>query len=164
MVNHYSVNKRRRDKDYYTDDGVMGKRPDRATIVYTQKLRKLFPNVPIIIGGVEASLRRLGHYDYWDDKVRRSILIDSQADLLLYGMGERTIVETADSLNAGIAAKDITFIKVSCYKTKDISLLDDYILLPSFEEIKNDKYKYAKSFKAQHDNIDAITAKMLIEP
>ncbi|MBR5795241.1 MAG: YgiQ family radical SAM protein [Erysipelotrichaceae bacterium] len=164
MVNHYSVNKRRRDKDYYTDDGVMGKRPDRATIVYTQKLRKLFPNVPIIIGGVEASLRRLGHYDYWDDKVRRSILIDSQADLLLYGMGERTIVETADSLNAGIAAKDITFIKGSCYKTKDISLLDDYILLPSFEEIKNDKYKYAKSFKAQHDNIDAITAKMLIEP
>lgn len=88
MVNHYSVNKRRRDKDSYTDQGIMGKRPDRATIVYTQILKRLFPHVPVLIGGIEASLRRLAHYDYWDDKVRRSILMDSQADLLMFGMGE----------------------------------------------------------------------------
>ena len=87
MVNHYSVNKRRRDKDAYSDDGVMGKRPDRPTIVYTQILKRLFPHVPILIGGIEASLRRLAHYDYWDDRVRRSILMDSQADLLMFGMG-----------------------------------------------------------------------------
>ena len=88
MVNHYSVNKRRRDKDSYSDEGVMGKRPDRPTIVYTQILKRLFPHKPVLIGGIEASLRRLSHYDYWDDKVRRSILIDSQADLLMYGMGK----------------------------------------------------------------------------
>jgi len=164
MVNHYSVNKRRRDKDFYTDNGEMGKRPDRATIVYTQKIRSLFPDSSIIIGGIEASLRRLSHYDYWDNRVRRSILMDSQADLLLYGMGERTIIETADALNAGIHAKDIVYIKGSCYKTKDISLLEDYILLPSFEKVRDDKVLYARSFQVQHENIDAITAKMLIEP
>ena len=164
MVNHYSVNKRKRDKDSYSDDGVMGKRPDRAVIVYTQILKRLFPHKPVLIGGIEASLRRLGHYDYWDDKVRRSILIDSQADLLMYGMGENTIIEVADALNSGLAAKDICFIRGTCWKTKDIQYVSDALLLPSFEEIANDVYAYAKSFKIQHENIDAIAAQVLIEP
>lgn len=164
MVNHYSVNKRRRDKDSYSDDGVMGKRPDRAVIVYTQILKRLFPNIPVLIGGIEASLRRLAHYDYWDDKVRRSILIDSQADILMYGMGENTIIELADALNSGLAAKDICFIRGTCWKTKDIQYVNDAILLPSFDEIAKDRYAYARSFKIQHENIDAIAAQVLIEP
>ena len=163
MVNHYSVNKRRRDKDSYSDDGVMGRRPDRPTIVYTQILKRLFPESPVLIGGIEASLRRLAHYDYWDDKVRRSILIDSQADLLMYGMGENTIIEVADALNSGLRAEDCCFIRGCVYKTKDISLIPDAIMLPSFEEVKNDKVKYAKSFQIQHENIDAIAAHVLIE-
>ncbi|PXX77782.1 YgiQ family radical SAM protein [Dielma fastidiosa] len=164
MVNHYSVNKRRRDKDNYSDDGVMGRRPDRPTIVYTQILKRLFPQSPVLVGGIEASLRRLAHYDYWDDKVRRSILIDSQADLLMYGMGENTIIEVAEALNSGLRAEDCCFIRGCVYKTKDISLIPDAIVLPSFEEVKNDKVMYAKSFQIQHENIDAIAAHVLIEP
>ena len=164
MVNHYSVNKRRRDKDSYSDDGVMGRRPDRPTIVYTQILKRLFPQSPVLVGGIEASLRRQAHYDYWDDKVRRSILIDSQADLLMYGMGENTIIEVAEALNSGLRAEDCCFIRGCVYKTKDISLIPDAIVLPSFEEVKNDKVMYAKSFQIQHENIDAIAAHVLIEP
>ena len=165
MVNHYSVNKRRRDKDYYTDDGVMGKRPDRPTIVYTQILKRLFPDVPVLVGGVEASLRRLAHYDYWDDKVRRSILMDSQADLLMFGMGENTIVEVADALASGMAVKDICYIRGTVWKTKSLDMIvDEYIMLPSYEEICKDKKTYAKSFLTQYENQDAINAKMLIEP
>ncbi len=166
MVNHYSVNKRRRDKDFYSDEGVMGKRPDRAVIVYSQIVRRLFPNSSIILGGVEASLRRLAHYDYWDDRVRQSILIDSQADLLLYGMGENTIIQAADGLAAGMKASDLVYINGAVYKTKDLSYLDpkDYIMLPSFNEIKADKYQYAKSYRVQHANIDAINSKILVEP
>lgn len=164
MVNHYSVNKRRRDKDSYSDNGEMGKRPDRAVIVYTQILKRLFPNQPVLIGGIEASLRRLAHYDYWDDAVRRSILIDSQADLLMYGMGENTIIEVADALNSGLKAKDLCYIRGTCWKTKDIQYVNDAIMLPSFQEIQQDRYAYAKSFRIQHENIDAIQAKNLIEP
>lgn len=165
MVNHYSVNKRRRDHDAYTDEGIMGKRPDRSTIVYTQILKRLFPAVPVLIGGIEASLRRLGHYDYWDDKVRRSILIDSQADLLLFGMGENTIVEVADALASGLDVKDLVYIRGTVWKTKQLdAIYDDYILLPSFQEIKEDKRKYAQSFQIQYENQDAIQSKMLIEP
>lgn len=164
MVNHYSVNKRRRDKDYYTDDGVMGKRPDRATIVYSNIVRRLYPEANICIGGIEASLRRLAHYDYWDDKVRRSILLDSNADLCMFGMGENTIIEVADALNSGLKAKDCCFIRGCVYKTKDISLIPDAIVLPSFKEICEDKITYAKSFNIQHENLDAINAKVLIEP
>jgi len=163
MVNHYSVNKKHRHKDNYSDDGVMGKRPDRATIVYSQIVKRLFPDSPIIIGGIEASLRRLSHYDYWDDKVRRSILMDSQADLLLYGMGERSIVAVADALDGGIDIKDLTYIRGSCYKTKDISNLEDVLNLPSFDEVSTDKRKYAESFKIKSKNNDAITAKKLVE-
>lgn len=164
MVNHYSVNKRRRDKDNYTDQGIMGKRPDRATIVYSQILKRLFPHVPVLIGGIEASLRRLAHYDYWDDKVRRSILIDSQADLLMFGMGENTIIEVADALNSGMDVKDICYIRGTAWKTKSLEhIFDDYILLPSFEEVRTNKKTYAKSFMIQYENQDAINSKMLIE-
>lgn len=164
MVNHYSVNKRRRDKDSYTDQGIMGKRPDRATIVYSQILKRLFPHVPVLIGGIEASLRRLAHYDYWDDKVRRSILIDSQADLLMFGMGENTIIEVAVALNSGMDVKDICYIRGTAWKTKSLEhIFDDYILLPSFEEVRTNKKTYAKNFMIQYENQDAINAKMLIE-
>lgn len=164
MVNHYSVSKKRRKKDYYTDEGVMGKRPDRACIVYSQIVKRLFPQSSIILGGIEASLRRLAHYDYWDDKVRASIIIDSQADLVLYGMGENTIIEVADALAGGLHARDICWIRGSVFKTKDISHVVDAIVLPSFEEVKQDKLAYAKSFMIQHENIDAIAARPLIEP
>ncbi len=164
MVNHYSVNKRRRDKDSYSDQGVMGKRPDRATIVYSQKIREAYKDVPIIIGGIEASLRRLAHYDYWDDQVRRSILLDSGADLLLYGMGENSIIEMAEALDSGLAIQDVTYIRGSAYKTKSIESLFDYQMLPSYEEIKGNKQKYCDSFKVQYENVDAITADILVEP
>ena len=165
MVNHYSVNKRRRDKDAYSDQGIMGKRPDRPTIVYTQILKRLFPDIPILIGGIEASLRRLAHYDYWDDKVRRSILIDSQADLLMFGMGENTIIEVAEALDGGLNVKDICYIRGTVWKTKSIeSIIDDYILLPDYETICHDKYAYARSFMIQYENQDAIQSKILIEP
>lgn len=165
MVNHYSVNKRRRDKDAYSDQGIMGKRPDRPTIVYTQILKRLFPDIPILIGGIEASLRRLAHYDYWDDKVRRSILIDSQADLLMFGMGENTIIEVAGALDGGLNVKDICYIRGTVWKTKSIeSIIDDYILLPDYETICHDKYAYARSFMIQYENQDAIQSKILIEP
>ncbi len=163
MVNHYSVNKKRRRKDSYSDQGKIGKRPDRATIVYCQKIKQLFPDSPIIIGGIEASLRRLAHYDYWDDKVRHSILIDSQADLLLYGMGENSIIEVADSLNAGIEVQHLTYLRGTCYKTKTLDNISDYIMLPSYQEITADKKKYAQSFKIQAANTDAIRAKKLVE-
>ncbi len=163
MVNHYSVSKRRRKKDNYTDNGEMGKRPDRATIVYCNKIRSLFPNTPIIIGGIEASLRRLAHYDYWDDKVRRSILLDSNADLLLYGMGERNIVEMADALNSGLEIQYVTYIRGSCYKTKTLEYLSDYVELPPFSEVSTDKVTYAKSFKIKSMHTDAIKAKKLVE-
>ena len=164
MVNHYSVNKRRRDKDYYSPNGEMGHRPDRAVIVYSQIVRRLFPDSAIIIGGVEASLRRLSHYDYWDDKVRNSILIDSGADLISYGMGENSIIEIAEALASGLKAKDICFIRGTVYKTKDISYLSDHIILPGIDEVMSDKRKYNKSFMIQHENTDAIIAKVLVEP
>ncbi|MGL5540208.1 MAG: YgiQ family radical SAM protein, partial [Erysipelotrichaceae bacterium] len=164
MVNHYSVNKRRRDKDYYSDRGEMGKRPDRPTIVYTQIIKRLYPEASVVIGGIEASLRRLAHYDYWDDKVRQSILIDSQADLLVFGMAETTMIEVADALAGGLHARDLCYIRGTVYKTKDISYIDDAIVLPSYQEIKADRYIYAKSYQVQHRNIDAINAHVLIEP
>ena len=164
MVNHYSVNKRRRDKDNYTDNGEMGKRPDRATIVYSQKIRECYKDVPIIIGGVEASLRRLAHYDYWDDKVRQSILVDSGADIISYGMGENSIVEIADALDSGMNVSDIVWIKGTVYKSKRIDHLFEYDLLPSFTEISESKDRYCDSFQVQFENTDAITGHVLVEP
>lgn len=164
MVNHYSVAKKRRMVDAYSPGGQIGLRPDRATIVYCNLIRKVYKDAPIVIGGIEASLRRLAHYDYWSDKVRRSILLDSQADLLSYGMGEHSIVEIADALNSGLAVKDITFIAGTVYKTRDTSSVYDPIVLPSFEEILADKVTFARSFYIQYMNTDPFTAKALIEP
>ena len=164
MVNHYAVSKKRRQTDSYTPGGVMGKRPDYATVVYCNLIRQTYKKTPIIIGGIEASLRRLAHYDYWSNKVKRSVLLDSGADLLLYGMGERSIVEVAQGLASGIDIKDLTFIDGTVYKTKDADSVYDGLLLPSFSEICEDKRIFAKSFYTQYQNTDAFTAKRLIEP
>ncbi len=163
MVNHYSVAKKRRQKDAYSPGGKMGLRPDRATIVYSNKIREVYKDVPIILGGIEASLRRLSHYDYWDNKVRRSILLDSGADIVLYGMGEHQIVEVAEALDSGIPVSEITFIKGSVYKTKDESRPYDFIKLPKYKDVLKSKKEYSKSFMIQYENTDAITAKTLVE-
>ncbi len=164
MVNHYFVSKKHRPNDAYTPGGAAGRRPDHATAAYGNLIRRSYKDVPVIIGGVEASLRRLAHYDYWSDRLKRSILLDSQADLISYGMGERSIVEIADALDAGIAVKDITFIAGTVYKTKDISGIYDSLLLPSYESMKEDKASYADSFCKQYQNTDPFTGKYLIEP
>ena len=121
MVNHYSVSKKRRKEDSYTPGGIMGKRPDYAVVVYCNLIRSVYKDAPIIIGGIEASLRRLAHYDYWSGKLKRSVLLDSQADIISYGMGERSIVEIADALDSGIDVKDITFIDGTVYKCTTIN-------------------------------------------
>ena len=164
MVNHYSVSKKRRQKDAFTPGGVMGKRPDYATVVYCNLIRRTYKHTPLIIGGLEASLRRLGHYDYWSNKIKRSILLDSGADLLLYGMGERSIVAMAEGLKSGISIKDLTYIDGTVYKTKDPDSVYDGIMLPSFEEICASKETYARSFYTQYCNTDPFAAKRLIEP
>ena len=118
MVNHYTVSKHRREQDAFTPGGALGKRPDYATVVYGNLIRQTYKDTPILIGGVEASLRRLAHYDYWGNKIRRSILLDSGADILMYGMGERSILALAEALDSGLAAKDITFVDGTVYKTR----------------------------------------------
>ncbi len=163
MVNHYTVSKKRRSHDAYTPGGIMGKRPDYATVVYCNLIRQTYKKIPLIIGGIEASLRRMGHYDYWSNKVKRSVLLDSGADLISYGMGERSIVEIADALNSGIAVSDITFIDGTVYKTRKEEDIYDAIRLPDFEEIKSDKRAYAKSFFIQYQNTDPFAAKRLYE-
>ena len=163
MVNHYSVSKKRRDTDAYTPGGEMGKRPDYATVVYCNLIRRTFKKTPIIIGGIEASLRRLAHYDYWSNKLKRSILLDSGADLISYGMGERSIVEIADALASGIEVQDITFIDGTVYKTKDKDSIYDAIWLPEWDAIKEDKRKFAESFYTQYCNTDPFSGKRLVE-
>jgi len=162
-VNHYSVSKKRRSMDAYSPGGEMGKRPDHATVVYGNLIRRVYKDVPIIIGGIEASLRRMAHYDYWTDSFKRSILLDSQADIISYGMGEKSIVELADALNSGIDVKDITFVPGTVYKTKDIVGIYDTIELPTYEQMKADKSLYAKSFGIQYQNTDFCNGKKLIE-
>ena len=164
MVNHYSVFKHHRKTDAYTPGGATGKRPDYATVVYCNLIRQTYKDVPIIIGGMEASLRRLAHYDYWSDKMKRSILLDAQADLLLYGMGERSIVEVADALNAGLSVRDLSFLDGTVYRSKTIDQVVDGITLPDWETVKADKAAYARSFYTQYLNTDPFTAKPLIEP
>ena len=164
MVNHYSVSKKRRQTDAFSPGGVMGKRPDYASIVYCNLIRRTYKHTPIIIGGIEGSLRRLAHYDYWSNKVKRSILLDSGADLLLYGMGERSIIAMAEGLKSGISIKDLTYIDGTVYKTKDPDSVYDGIMLPSFEDICASKETYARSFYTQYCNTDPFTAKRLIEP
>ena len=164
MVNHYSVSKKRRKKDAYTPGGVAGKRPDYAVVVYCNLIRQTYKDVPILIGGIEASLRRLAHYDYWSNKVKRSILLDSQADLLMYGMGEHSIVEIAEALDAGLDVKDITYIPGTVYKTRSLECVYDYELLPSYDEICRNKRTYAESFYTQYCNTDPFHGKCLVEP
>lgn len=164
MVNHYSVSKKRRQTDAYTPGGIIGKRPDYATIVYCNYIRRVYKDCPIIIGGIEASLRRMAHYDYWSNKLKRSILLDSQADLISYGMGERSIVEIADALQAGIDVKDITFIDGTVFKTKTLESVYDAVILPSYEQLLADKMNYARSFYTQYCNTDAFSGKRLVEP
>ncbi len=164
MVNHYYVSKKHRETDAYTPGGAAYKRPDHATVVYSNLIRRKYKDIPIIIGGIEASLRRMAHYDYWSDSFKRSILLDSQADILSYGMGEKSIIEIADALNSGIAVRDLSFIAGTVYKTKDISGLYDYELLPSYDEMMADKLQYAKSFKIQYDNTDPFNGRTLVEP
>ena len=163
MVNHYTVNKKRRHSDAYSPGGEIGKRPDYAVVVYCNLIKQTYKDCPIIIGGIEASLRRLAHYDYWSDKIKHSVLIDSGADLLLYGMGERSVVEVADALDSGIDVSDITYVKGTVYRAKNTENLYDFITLPDYEKVSSDKLEYAKSFKIQHENTDAFTAKTLVE-
>lgn len=146
MVNHYSVSKKRRKTDAYTPGGIMGKRPDYAAVVYGNLIRQTYKHTPIILGGIEASLRRLAHYDYWSDKLKRSILLDAQADLISYGMGERSIIEIAEALDAGIAVQDITYIDGTVCKVKSKDLIYDAEYLPSYEELQEDKMNYALQF------------------
>ncbi|MDO4324438.1 MAG: YgiQ family radical SAM protein [bacterium] len=163
MVNHYSVSKKRRNEDFYTPGGVMGKRPDYAAIVYSNMIRSVYKKTPIILGGIEASLRRLAHYDYWSNRLRRSILLDSQADLISYGMGERSIVEIADALDSGMDVRDVTYIPGTVFRAKNLDLVYDGVKLPSFEEIREDKKCYAQSFYTQYCNTDPFSGKRLIE-
>lgn len=164
MVNHYSVSKKRRKNDSYTPGGVMGKRPDYAVCVYCRLIRSVYGDVPIIAGGIEASLRRLAHYDYWSDRMKPSILLDSGADLISYGMGERSIVEIADALDSGLAVGDISFIDGTVYKTERLEDVYDYALLPEYGELLRDKKTYAKSFYVQYSNTDPFSGKRLVEP
>lgn len=164
MVNHYSVSKRRRQQDSYTPGGVTGKRPDYAVVVYCNLIRSVYKDVPIIIGGIEASLRRLAHYDYWSDKLKRSILLDSQADLVSYGMGEHSMVEIADALDSGIDVKDITFVAGTVFRTRSLEQVYDYQLLPDYQVLRKEKREYARSFYIQYTNTDPFTGKRLVEP
>ena len=164
MVNHYSVSKKRRKTDAYTPGGEMGKRPDHACVVYGNLIRQTYKNTPVILGGIEASLRRLAHYDYWSDSLKRSILLDSGADIVSYGMGERSIVEIAEALDAGIPVEELTYIDGTVVRVKDRERIKDAEFLPSYEELKQDKKNYARSFYTQYINTDAFNGRRLAEP
>ena len=164
MVNHYSVSKKRRKTDAYTPGGEMGKRPDYACVVYGNLIRQTYKKTPIILGGIEASLRRMAHYDYWSDKLKRSVLLDSGADVISYGMGEHSIIELAEALDAGIPVEDITYIAGTVVKAKSLDSIYDAEILPSFEDLKVDKMNYARSFYTQYLNTDAFNGKRLVEP
>jgi len=163
MVNHYSVFRHKRSRDVYSPGGKTGRRPDRAVIVYSNRAREAYKDVPVIIGGLEASLRRLGHYDYWDDKVRRSVLMDSRADILIYGMGERAAVEIAEALDSGIEAKDISWIRGTCVRMKDPQIQPEDTLLPEFEQIRDSKEAYCCSFAMQYRSNEPVNGVRLIE-
>lgn len=164
MVNHYSVSKKHRDKDLYSPGAKMGLRPDRSTIVYCNKIREAYKNISIVIGGIEASLRRFAHYDYWSDKVRKSMLIDSGADLLVYGMSEKQIVEVANALNDGYDPKYVRHINGTCYVADSLEeIYEDYTLIASYKEVCEDKVKYAQAFKIQYDEQDPFRGKAIVQ-
>ncbi len=163
MVNHYTVSRKRRHRDAYSPGGEPGLRPDMPTVVYSNLIRQSYRDTPIILGGIEASLRRLAHYDYWKDRIRRSVLIDSGADLISYGMGERSVLEIAEALDSGIPVKDITFVPGTVYRSRDLSSVFEPLVLPSFEELQNSREAYADSFALQYRNTDPFTARPLAE-
>ncbi|MBD7910327.1 YgiQ family radical SAM protein [Clostridium cibarium] len=163
MVNHYTAAKKKRHDDLYSPGGKSGFRPDRAVIVYCNRIREAFKDIPIVIGGIEASLRRFAHYDYWSNKVRRSILLDSKADLLIYGMGEKTIIQIAELFKYGATISNMTSIKGTCYLTKDIEKLDNYIICPSYEDVANNKDSYGEAYKIQYYEQDNIRGKGIIQ-
>lgn len=163
MVSNYSVNKKRRRTDAYSPGGKAGRRPDRAAIVYSNRLREAYHDIPIVLGGIEASLRRFAHYDYWDNKVRRSILFDSRADLLVYGMGERQIVEIAESLDSGLEIEYIRHIPGTCFIIKEKEDVYGCQEIHSYDEVKKDKKKYAEAFKIQYDEQDPVTGSIIIQ-
>lgn len=163
MVNHYTVAKHRRKTDAYSPGGKMGLRPDHACVVYGNLIRRTFKHTPIILGGIEASLRRLAHYDYWDDKLRRSVLLDSGADLVSYGMGEKSIVAIAEALQAGLKVEDLTFIPGTVYKCRSIGHCFEPVVLPAFEQMQADKGVYARSFGMQYRNLDPFSAHTVVE-
>ena len=164
MVNHYTVAKKKRKRDAYTPGGQAGKRPNHAAVVYSNLIRRTYKKTPIILGGIEASLRRLAHYDYWSDKLKRSILLDSGADLVSYGMGEHSIIEIADALASGLSVGDITYIDGTVYRASSLAHVYDAEMLPSFPEMQDDKLAYARSFAVQYRNSDPFTGKRLVEP
>lgn len=163
MVNHYSVSRHRRNQDAFTPGGIMGKRPDYATIVYGNLIRQTYKKTPVLIGGVEASLRRLAHYDYWSNKIRRSILLDSGADILMYGMGEHSILALAEALDSGLPPEQITFVNGTVYKTRKKEDIYDAVFLPEFEKTAQDKKVYARSFYLQYSNTDPFSGRRLVE-
>lgn len=165
MVCHYTVAKKHRNRDFYSPGGKMGLRPDHASVVYGNLIRRTYKDAPIIMGGVEASLRRLAHYDYWSDKLKRSVLLDGGADMISYGMGEKSIVAIADALNAGIPISQITWIEGTAFRSHDLEgVMEGYVSLPSFESMRADKLKYAESFRLQYRNLDPFSGKCLVEP
>ena len=164
MVNHFMVAKKRRRSDAYSPGGKAGLRPDHACVVYGNLIRRTYKKTPVILGGIEASLRRLAHYDYWSDSLKRSILLDSGADLISYGMGERSIIEIADALASGLSVHDLSFIDGTVYKARSLDHLpDDAVVLPGFEAMQSDSRKYATSFAIQHENLDPFSAHILVE-
>ena len=164
MVNHFTVAKKRRRSDAYSPGGKAGLRPDHACVVYGNLIRRTYKKTPVILGGIEASLRRLAHYDYWSDSLKRSILLDSGADLISYGMGEQSIIEIADALASGLSVHDLSFIDGTVYKARSLDHLpDDAVVLPSFEAMQSDSRKYATSFAIQHENLDPFSARILVE-
>ncbi len=164
MVNHYTTSKRKRRGDMYSPGGKDGYRPDRALIIYCNRLNEAYKDVPIIIGGIEASLRRFAHYDYWDDKVRRSIMFDTRADLMVYGMGEKPILQIAEALDSGIEAKYLTYINGTSYIASDVENIQDAIVVPSYEDVSSNKNKYAEAFMVQYEEQDYNTGKTIIQP
>ena len=163
LLNKFTAAKKVRHQDAYSPGGKAGFRPERATIVYCNRLRELYADVPIIIGGIEASLRRMAHYDYWSDSVRRSILVDSQADLLVFGMGERALLEIAADLQQGVAIENIQDVQGTCYRVPNMDYAWDYLPLPSYSEVKNQKDKFAKAFKIEYLEQDAIRGKRIAQ-
>ena len=163
MVNHYTVAKKRRSSDAYSPGGEAGLRPNHACAVYGNLIRRMFKTTPVILGGIEASLRRLAHYDYWSDKLKRSVLLDAGADMISYGMGEKSIVAIADALAAGLKVSDLTFIPGTAFRTRSTDCVHDPVVLPPFEELQNDKLAYARSFALQHENLDPFSARPLVE-